>query len=214
MRGDGRAGGLAESGDDVDHTRREAGLLDKLGEDEGRERCLLSGLQDDGVTRGQSRANLPGEHQQREVPGDDLAADTDGLRTGVMEHVGVDVDGLALDLVSPAAVVADAANDGSDITAGHSDRLAVVEGLDGSQQLGILLGNVGELEQHQTALLGSDPAPDALKGLAGRGNGDINILLGGLAYRDNDLLRGRVDDLELLLLNTLNELVVDEPDRC
>lgn len=74
--GQGSTGGLAETGDDVENTRGEASLLDEVGEHKSRQRCLLSRLHDDCVTRAQSRANLPGEHEQREVPGDDLGANT------------------------------------------------------------------------------------------------------------------------------------------
>ena len=76
VRGNGGTGSLAEAGDQVEDTSREAGLLDELSENESRERSLLSSLHDDTVASGQGRANLPGKHEQREVPGDNLAADT------------------------------------------------------------------------------------------------------------------------------------------
>ena len=89
MRGERGAGGLAEAGDDVDDARREAGLHDQLAEAQRRERRLLGGLQHDGAAGGQRRRELPGRHQQREVPRDDLADDADRLA----HRVGVPVAG-------------------------------------------------------------------------------------------------------------------------
>ncbi len=73
---DGGTGGLAETGDQVEDTSGEAGLLDELSKDEGREGGLLRSLHDNGVASGQSRTNLPREHEKREVPGNNLTADT------------------------------------------------------------------------------------------------------------------------------------------
>lgn len=74
--GEGGTSGLAVAGDEVEDTSRETSLLDELGENKGGERSLLSSLHDNGVTGGQGRADLPCQHEKREVPGDDLTADT------------------------------------------------------------------------------------------------------------------------------------------
>lgn len=52
------------------------------------------------------------------------------LPSGVVEMVGVGVDGLALNLVGPATVVTQTTGGGVDISLGHEDRLAIVERLD------------------------------------------------------------------------------------
>ena len=59
-------------GDDVDHARRQVGLLADLGEGQRGERRGLGRLQHDGVAARQRRRDLPRQHQQREVPRDDL----------------------------------------------------------------------------------------------------------------------------------------------
>lgn len=76
VRGEGGTGSLAKSGNKVENTRREASLLNKLSEDKSRQRSLLSSLHDNTVTSSQSRSDLPRQHEKREVPGDDLTADT------------------------------------------------------------------------------------------------------------------------------------------
>lgn len=75
VRGDGGARHLSKAGDDVDHARGEAGLLDEGGGHQGGEGRLLGRLEDDRVPRGDGRADLPCPHEQGEVPGDDLTAD-------------------------------------------------------------------------------------------------------------------------------------------
>lgn len=182
--GDGSTSNLAETRDQVEDTGRETSLLDVLSEDEGRERSLLGSLHDDGVTSGQGRANLPGNHHQGEVPGDDLAANTNlqvetrvsttsqsrrpssrgfeetyRLVAGVVEHVGVHVDGLANNLVGPAGIVPDAANDGGDITTSKGDGLSVVERLNSSEELSVLLGNIGQLVEELGSVGGGGVLP-------------------------------------------------------
>lgn len=211
--GDGGTSNPAETRDDVENTRGETSLLDELSKHESRKRSLLSGLHDNSVTGGEGGADLPGKHEKREVPGDNLTANTERLLPGVVEGVGGNIDGLALDLIGPTAVVADGANNGANIATGHGDGLAIVERLNSGEEIEVLLDQVGELEEVDTTLLGSDLAPDTLESLAGSGDGNIDILLGGLVDGADDLLGSGVDDLEGLLLDTLDELVVDEPGR-
>ena len=61
------------AGDDVDHARRQADLAANLGEGERGDRRVAGGLEHDGVAHRQRGGDLPGHHQQGEVPGDDLA---------------------------------------------------------------------------------------------------------------------------------------------
>ena len=84
-------------GDDVDHTGREIGLLgDDLADCRSGPRCVGGRLEDQGVTRGQRRADLGQVDLVRKVPrGDraddadrfasDLAVGRDALRGGVAE---------------------------------------------------------------------------------------------------------------------------------
>ncbi len=76
---DQRRAGRAVAGDDVDDAGRQPDLDADLGEGERGQRRELGRLQHDGVSCGQRRRDLPRQHQQREVPRDDLAADADRL---------------------------------------------------------------------------------------------------------------------------------------
>lgn len=73
----GSTGNLSETGDDVDNTRGETGVLDQLSGVQTGEGGLLGGLQDHSVTAGNSRSDLPCPHKDGEVPGNDLTANTD-----------------------------------------------------------------------------------------------------------------------------------------
>lgn len=137
-------------------------------------------------------------------------ASTHGLLLDVVEGVGSGVDNLALDLVGPAGVVSQAADDVCDISSGHADGLAVVERLNGGKGADLALNKVGELVQELAAVLGSDGPPCALEGLAGGGDGNVNVLLSTLVDGADDFLGGGIDDLEGLALCSLHELIVDE----
>jgi hypothetical protein len=130
-----------------------------------------------------------------------------------VKHVGGDVDGLAVDLVGPAGVVAEAADDGADVATGHGDGLAIVERLDGGQQVQVLLSEVGQLAKILAALLGRGLLPCCVEGFAGGGDGQVDVLLAGLGDGGDNLLGSGVDDVEGLLVDALYPLIVDEPER-
>ena len=60
---DGLANALSVSDDEVEDSRREAGFVDHLGHHESGEGSELGGLHNDGVSGGESGADLPAYHQ-------------------------------------------------------------------------------------------------------------------------------------------------------
>lgn len=133
------------------------------------------------------------------------------LVLGVDHVVGVNVNSLAVNLVGPATIVSDACADKLEFSSGQGDGLAVVVTLNGSELLGISVNQVGKLQQHATTVDGGSLPPCCVESLASSDNSDVDVLLGSFADRGDDLLSRGVDNLELLLVNTLNELAVDEP---
>ena len=111
-----------------------------------RGRGLLGGLENDAVSRGQRWRHLPHGHQDREIPGNDLADDAERL----VEMIG---DGVVIDLADRAFLGADRAGeiaemvDGQRNVGGHglADRLAVVPGLGERKLLQIGFDPVGDL---------------------------------------------------------------------
>lgn len=211
VAGDGSTSDTTETGDDVDHTSGEASLLDELTGVQTGEGGLLSGLEDNGVTRRNGGGDLPRPHEEGEVPRDDLTADTNGLVAGVGEGLGVGVNRLTVDLVGPAGVVTDTAQSVGQVDLGHGEGLAVVEGLNGGDRVNVALNQVGQLVQETATVGGGNPTPFALVGLAGSGHSNVDILLVGLVDGSDDLLVGGVNGLEGLALGTLDIFIVDEP---
>ena len=85
------AGFAAKAVDDVQHARRQQ-VGDQLGQDQDGHRGRFGRLEHDTVTGAEGRGQLPGGHQDREVPRDDLADDAERLVDVVGHGVLVDFE--------------------------------------------------------------------------------------------------------------------------
>ena len=189
--------GRAVAGDDVDDPRRQLGLAADVGEDERGQRRRLGGLQHDRVAAGERRGDLPGEHQQREVPRDDLAGDAERARPAVREGV--------LELVGPARVVEEVRRREREVDVARLlDRLAAVERLrDGELARALLdqardpeevLGALGRTQRRPAVLEGAARSLDGEVDVARAGEGDLGeVLLGRRRDRRKPLPRARRD---------------------
>ncbi len=97
-------------------------------------------------------ASFQQRHQDREVPGNDLADDAQRLVEVIGDRVVIDLGDRAF-LGAQAAGEVTEVVDGERNVGGHrlADRLAVVERLDHRDQLEIALHAIGDLEQHAGA---------------------------------------------------------------
>ena len=180
---------LAGAGDDVDDAGGQVDLLADVGEGQRRERRGLGRLEHDGVAARQRRRDLPRQHQQREVPRDDLTAHADRLRVGAVAGVG--------QLVGPAGVVEEVGrHEGQVDVAGLLDRLAVVDRLQHGQLARALLDGAGDAVQ-VLGPLRRRPAGPTRAG-ARRAAATAASTSAGPAVADlgQHLLGGRVDRLE------------------
>ena len=197
---DERGAGLAVAGDDVEHAGRDARLEGELAEAQRGERGLLGGLEDGGAARGERGTDLPGRHQQREVPGDDLAADADRLGLRVAEHVAPgDRDDAALDLRRPAGEVLEVADRLGDVDGARElDRLAVVQRLQLGELVGVRVEQPGQRGDPPAAVGGAHLAPvRALLERAPRGpDGAVDVLRPGVADGRQALAGRRVGRVE------------------
>ena len=198
-----RPAGLPRPGDDVDHARRQVGLLADLGERQRGQRRRLGGLEHHRVAAGQRRGDLPGQHQQREVPRDDLAGHPERARRRAVAGV--------LQLVGPAGVVEEVRRDQRDVhVARLADRLAVVERLEHGELARPFLDDPGDAEQVLGPLPARHDRPGVLVGLAGGGDRPVHVGGTGLGHLGQDLLGGRRDGLERVAVHAGAELAVDE----
>ncbi len=199
MSRQGRARG-AVARDDVDDASGQPRLAADLGEGEGGERGELGRLQHDRVAGRERRGDLPGEHQEREVPGDDLPADAH--RRMVRE--------LARDQFGPSGVVVEVAGHERDVDVARlADRLAVVEGLQHRQEALTLLDMAGEPVEV--------PGPDVTGGLWTNPRRRrvpprrrVDVLRRALGHGRERLVSRRVADREGLAGDGRGEASVDE----
>ena len=104
------------------------------------QRRRLGGLEHDGVAGRERGRDLPGGHQQREVPRNDLPGHTERSRRGAEARV--------LELVGPARVVEEVRGRQRDVDVARlADRLAVVERLEHRQFAAAFLDRTCDAEQ-------------------------------------------------------------------
>ncbi len=85
-------------GHDVDYAVRDPGVAADFTEDDRGHRGGRGRLKYQGVAGGERRSQFPGRHQQREVPGHDLGANSDRFAQRVIEQRSVHRDLLAPEL--------------------------------------------------------------------------------------------------------------------
>merc|ERR1719399_1338699 len=122
---------------------------------------------------------------------------------------------LAVDLICPASEVLEVGVREGEVRAlREGERLAVVQGLQQGQALLVFLDQLSELKKLLATLLPGHTRPRPLvKGLAGGGDGLVDIPLSGrLEVTDLRLCAG-VDALEGLPLHGILELPVDDQLR-
>ena len=194
--------GVPGARDDVDDPRGQVGLLEDLREEERGEGRGLCGLQNDRVAGCERGGDLPGEHEQREVPRDDLRGDPEGA--GGRPETGV------VELVGPSCVVEEPGRDERDVdVAALLDRLAVVEALGDGELARALLHEPGDAEQVLAAVGAAQPRPGLLVGAARGRHSRVDIRRVRVRDRRDRALVGRGDRRERRSV-PLPEVPVDE----
>ncbi len=150
--------GAPVSGHDVHHPGRETDLLAQLGKAQRRQRGEFGRLEHHGVSHGERGGNLPGQHQEREVPRDDLPDHSHRLPVGQ----------LLLHELGPAGMVIEVARHQRHVdVAGFPDRLAVVERLQDGKEPAVLLNLPGDGVEVAGPAVPAEGPPVRLR-LAGR----------------------------------------------
>lgn len=231
MLDSGKVSYLAEAVDDIDNSRRESSLLDKVAHDQHGQRRLLSKLQNNCVATAKRGPQLPTGHAQGVVPGDNLAANTNGLLQCVRKLGRANINDLTKVLVGIAGIVLEGVDDLLNILVPcDTVRLAVVNSLDSGQGLAVSINEIGKLGHEQPALSAGEALPGrVLESLAGCCHSKVNIFDSG-GIDGADLLLGsgqglvkcaphtsqvgeysrRVDGGDLLFIAGLDEFVIYE----
>lgn len=100
-----RAGDATQARYDIDDAVRETGLFDEFRKAKTRQRSLLCGLEDDGISGREGRRNFPGRVKDGAIPWNDRADDAEWFATRIAERSGVRGVGLAEHFGRPAGVV-------------------------------------------------------------------------------------------------------------
>ena len=196
--------GRAVARDDVHDAGRKLRLPADIGEEESGQRRRLGRLQHDRVPARERRRDLPREHEQREVPGDDLRGDTDGPRRPVRKRV--------LELVGPPRVVEEVRRGERQVDVARlADRLAAVERLGHGELARALLEDARDTEEVLRALRGRDLAPAVLERAERAAvTARLDVLRPGERELEQLLLRRRRDRRERLTRPRLDLLAADE----
>ena len=172
------AGGTI-AGHNVYHARGQFDLLADFGKCKSGQRGELGGFQHDGVSCRQRGRDLPGQHEQREIPRNDLS---DDAASGVVGE-------LLLEELRPAGMMIEMPRDQRNIeVAALANRFSVVHGFEHGQAARVLLHLSGDSVQIASSHVRSESLP--LGKCRTRGfHGSVDVC--GRALRDaGELLAG------------------------
>ena len=191
---------LGVAGEDVEHASRQADFHCQLSERERGEWRVLCRLDDDGIAGGESGRDLPREHEQREVPGNDLADDATSSVVGkfLIEELG------------PAGVVIEMAGDKRNVdVAALANGLAVVHGFEHGEAARMLLHLAGQRVEIASAFVAAESLPCG-QSFASGGDGGVDVV----DVAESDLCQyvagRRVAGGHVLAADGRNECTADE----
>mmetsp|Transcript_4813 Transcript_4813/g.9394 ORF Transcript_4813/g.9394 Transcript_4813/m.9394 type:complete len:202 (+) Transcript_4813:1057-1662(+) len=196
MAGDGFTGDRSVPIQHTDDTGWESCLFCEGSDHEPRQRGLFRRLMDDTATTCKRRSQFPCLHEDREIPGGNLAANPKSLAPGVAKVLPLNGHSLPHQLVSPTSIVTitfdreDQVNIQCDLV-----RLPVIQRLHLSQTFLVFLHQVGELQKEIATVRATGGAPSG-KCLLRCTDRSVHISLGSPVHVADYLTRGRVYGLE------------------
>ena len=150
--GEGDACPLADALNGIQHSRRQAGFVTRLGQQRGRERAPFGRFVNDGAACRKGWGDLPRRQHEGRIPRRDGAYRTDGLANRVV-HVlrgrqGQSVPCARRTVCEEAEILRAAFGRG-----GHeTDRLAGIHGFHDRDLFGLCLDGIGDVMEQRTAL--------------------------------------------------------------
>ena len=205
------AAGLAETGNNVDHARRQAAVGEMFRKFERGERRLLRGLKHAGASGGQRRRQFPRRHQQRIVPRNNLSGNADRLFERKAHRIVGNGIHIADNFGREPAVIFEAGGDIVEVVLGFDDRLAGVAAFEFGERGQIGANFFGQAEQHAAALLRGCRRPRAFfeSGL-GSGDGAVHVVGRGVRNLGDYFFGRRIVDRESFRGLARDPFAVDE----
>lgn len=131
------------------------------------------------------------------------------FRPRIVKHIRRNINSLPINLIRPAGIIPQTRNHIPHIRSRSRNALPVIQALHSSQQLRVLLSQVGELVEQDAALLRDGFAPGC-EGGAGGVDGEVDVFGGAFADGGYEGFGGGVVDFEALFVDAFDPLVVDE----
>ena len=209
------AGIGAGAGDDVQHATRDSRLHRQFGNTKRRQRRLLGRLDHHRAAGGQRRTDLPGQHQQREIPRQHRADNADRLAHDKRHRVLADRGRLVIELVDGLGMPDQRVDGLGNIDGGAiTNRLAGIDRFQDRQLVPVAADQLGKPDQHRLALgrMKAAPAP-VIKSLARLADGEIDIFLIAGRHLRQQRPGGRVDAVEGLAAGGLAKTAIDKGCR-
>src|SRR6266568_5290998 len=167
---------------------------------ESSQRSITCGFEHDGIAHCQSGRDLPGQHQKRKIPGDDLTYHTHWLVVGE----------LRFHELCPTCIVVKMASYkwNIDVTC-FANRFAIIQRLQHGQQARVLLDMASNGIHIACAYMPWYFAP-CFKSCARRRHSSINIRAISGSDLCQQLTRRWIDAIDILTTGRLDPLVIDE----
>ena len=192
--------GRAVAGDDVEHAIRHPGDPAKLGKHQRRQTGKFGRLEHHRVAGGQGWSDFPGQHQQREIPWDDLADHAQRLIIGE----------LFFGELGPAGVMIKMPGHQRDIDiARFADRLAIIQRLEHGQRPAVFLHQPRQPIENARPAMPRQGGPVRLRA-ARRGNRQIEIGFAALGDFGQHFTGRRIDRLEPRTRTRRHPVAVDK----
>ncbi|MNZ83878.1 hypothetical protein D3C78_1026180 [compost metagenome] len=139
---------------------------------------MFGRFDDDRTARSERRADFPGQHQQREVPGQYAAHHADRLPDHHSQRVAANRGGIVINLVNQFCVPADRVDGVRDVDQlTFTDRFAAIETFENGQFVLMAFKQVCKLQQNRFALPRRNrPPASILKGLLGIAHREVDII--------------------------------------
>ena len=195
---------MAVTGQQVDDPLRHSRLVDQPVEEQCRQRGLLGGFDEQAAAGGQRGRKLGAGIEDRAVPREDQTHHAVGLFEGVRVHVDIRVTGDAVglhvvcgavDLRTPAGVVAEEFRDGRHLQLRLHQRHAGVERVELGELLGVFIDQIPDAPQHLGPLAARQLRPDAgLEGSLGPRDRLVDRLFATVVELGDHLFGRRIDD--------------------
>jgi len=202
--------GIVTTVDQVNNTLGELNVLEELGQKSGGTSDLFGGLQDVGVTAGDTDGEHPKRNHDGEVEGGNAGADTEGNSVTVQIDASGDVfTGFTHHDAGEGQGVFNDFHTSLDVTSGIDQGLSLFSS-DDLGQFFVVFSELHQVVEHVTLTDEDGDISPGLEGFFSRSDGFVEFFVSGLGNLVDEFLSGGVVDVEPFSGFGFLEFTVDE----